>query len=132
MNIKKIRFWDTENKMMLTSAVSCVTAFRNYINVAAPSGFSDIDNQPKQGKYVPMLCTGKKDKNDREIWEGDLVLLCMNMGGMEVKLKSIIVYDESEAMFCVEPIEDNKEHDSAPLLGLKDEIEVIGNVYENK
>ena len=102
MNLRKIRFWSTEQQLMLYTKVSCVSAFGHYLNVPQMPGFSDIDITPHPERYIPMVFTGKMDCNGKEIWEGDLIALDFPMftGSAPGKIiKCVVVYDETEAMF---------------------------------
>lgn len=133
MNISKIRFWFTEQQCMLRTKVSCVSAFGHYLNVAQMPGFSDIDTTPHPEQYIPMVFTGITDRNEKEVWESDLVSFDFsgfigNSPGCIIQC--VVVYDETLAMFGLKPLEMSDNSATVPLMGLKDMIEVVGNVYE--
>ena len=123
----KFRAWQREEdeyySRMVSSSQSIVTAFRHVIGEAAPSGFSDCDNQPDKNRYVLMQSTGLEDKNGVEIFEGDII-----KDGEEahsiffdgVKFVAVGFYDAS----LDTPWDVFSEFRHV-------QTEVIGNIYEN-
>ena len=88
-----------------------------------------------------MQYTGLKDKNDKGIYEGDIVEIeirdedsCMGSTFIE---KYVVEWDNKKHRFCYS---DNKYHVMGSFSGkwgldypneLTEEINIIGNIYEN-
>lgn len=71
---------------------------------------------------------------EKRFGKGDLIALDFPLftGAAPGKIiKCVVVYDETEAMFGLKPLEVKDNSATVPFIGLKKEIKVIGNVYEN-
>ena len=74
--------------------------------------------------YIYMQFTGLKDKNDKEIFEGDIV---QNVGMPEYQKVGVVEFEGGK--FVVIPIKTNKDKKYKGDLYYWDEV--IGNIYEN-
>ena len=107
----KFRIWDKINRMWLRC-----------FNV----NLFDIGDLPN---VELMQYTGLKDKNGKEIYEGDIVKYKFSY---DTRLKHIspVKFLETEASFGIKDIYGNE----IPLytISANNYFEVIGNIYENK
>lgn len=125
----KFRVWDTENKEMLkVQELDFEDTFyggRLSIRTDQYNDYFDIEDM------ILMQYTGLKDKNGKEIYEGDIIFDSF----YERKAKVVFL----EGAFWLDYIEDFKEYETIhkryQLLANYDNksvLEVIGNIYDNK
>lgn len=119
----KFRAWNKKDKVMVDVAA---------INFG-PSGFwsliEDADYAELQlaDSYELMQYTGLKDKNGREIYEGDIVRTGKdNIGDPQPMIGQVIMREGSWL------IENEKKQEAVDLFSEITSREVIGNIFEGK
>ena len=120
----KFRCWDTENKQMLkVQELDFEDTFyggRLSIRADMYNDYFDIEDM------ILMQYTGLKDKNGKEIYEGDIIkIYAEGLGGEAI---GKIVYDEYDLAFV---LRNEVEELSECLWYAEQQIEVIGNIYDN-
>jgi len=127
------RLWDKNRQVMYANNEliiwnGCVYANNDReLTVDSLKGWSVLD------EYL-MQSAKRKDKNDKEIFAGDILKITDKVKNKGSWLE-IVSYDEEKAMFVIEEV--NKYHKflPTPLYDLFDTdlfiVEIIGNIYEN-
>ena len=126
----KFRAWDKESEEMVRVDGIClernVFDTKNYIFGSQPHFIDEHNDLHLTEECELMQYTGLKDKNNIEIYEGDIIKYSKNI--------FIIVYSEKIASFTVDFERADKKVNCYPNVnkGTMLSAEVIGNIYTNK
>ena len=113
----KFRVWDNERNTMFNSKSVDIDFFEGKIEITSDTIRYDEVYTDEIKDFELMQYVGCKDKNNKEIYEGDIVKTKEHIGQ--------IIY--SKGMFFI----DVKEDFYLPIYNVTEFMEVIGNIYEN-
>ena len=116
--IIKFRAWNTKDKKMyyIDDKHLLILANKNGWSFGEPSWDWEIENETDETDGILMQYTGLKDKNGKEIYEGDI----LKIGNSNIE----VIWDKNNAWFT---LKSNHFH-----LGFQSTFyEVIGNIYEH-
>ena len=120
--IPRYRAWDTTNKEMFKDTFSITESGQVVVveqeDVMCPPDYVFVDN------LVIMQSTGLKDKNGKEIFEGDIVKMSKDVYSEPTYYEVVRHYGGAYRL-------ESKQHGCELWLRHTD-CEVVGNVYENK
>ena len=122
----KFRAWHKEKRIMVYDNEDETYGYWDGCCNSNVGMVNTILNSKWYEEYIFMQYTGLHDKNGKEIYEGDILKFS------EVDT-AIVEWNEKYSYFMVKPIQDYY-FDSDVLghaLEYNDNVEIIGNVYEN-
>jgi len=117
--IPKFRAWDKETKSM--NGMAEIYRNRN----------QEIELHPRDENIILMQSTGLKDKNGKEIFEGDIIAI--EVDDNEAPINAKVFQNRKIGILMFHVFEDNED---VPMVELLEDnsaaFKIIGNIYENK
>ena len=118
----KFRVWDKERECYLDETeLAGITPDGKYILYIEEEEISKLEIE---GGYILEQYTGLKDKNGKEIYEGDIVEYTTCYYGKEKRHRKVVEWKEWDS-------DDFGEPHNIGYFNLSECMEVIGNVHEN-
>lgn len=118
----KFRVWDIERECYVDEAeLAGITPDGKYILYIEEEEISRLEIDEN---YVVEFDTGLKDKNGKEIYEGDIVEYTTCYYGKEKRHRKVVEWSEWDS-------DDFGEPHNLGYSNLSECMEVIGNVHEN-
>lgn len=117
----KFRAWDKVHKDMILDFIH-ESDNETGLDERGELYIEDLDRDSLDD-FILMQYIGRKDKNGKEICKGDIIT--GNLFDQRLPTKGEVVYDHQQACYA------NKNLGGLTPLFKIDNIEIIGNIYEN-
>ena len=131
----KFRAWDNEQKRMfyLTGEETLHVGLNGWgmTRYAPPDHQNLAVGTWSESESILCQFTGLRDKNGKEIYEGDIIREGDGPGGTAIGTIENVNGD-TVVKFLPGTIPDDWNHEYYPVFGKMDNAVVIGNVYENR
>ena len=118
----KFRAWDKDKKQMIYK-FNMTSDGQPYTWDKATIGDGIVIDEPAPLNVELMQYTGLRDKNGREVYEGDIVRF---KDWWDEEMVGEVRYSEKDMAFTIV----NDFWDGFPIM-YADDLEVIGNIYKN-
>ena len=129
--IIKYKIWDKENKKFLEDVWETDYAIlpNGIVIEMYDNGFGESYSVHNLDNIEVLQFTGFKDKNDKDIYEGDILRYKFPYDKRVIHI-SPVSYLETQSSFGIVDLYGN----NIPLydIACKEYAEIIGNIYENK
>jgi len=118
----KLRAWNPEWDEMVYSNSETIFDKRVFYPFGFEVGFS---HYPTEG-WIIMQYTGLKDKNGKEIYEGDIIAGITEGNLGVINVKAVILFEKGKFVdsYYRKPLDTN-------IFANKTTLEVIGNIHDN-
>ena len=119
----RFRAWDKHNQNMFANDELIIWNNNVYANDSKKLSCNYLKGWSIDEEYL-MQSTGLFDKNNKEIFEGDIVLV--------LDSPYTVFYDNEKGSYRLKPHDDRWNVDYMSNFSHGGNFEVVGNIYENK
>jgi uncharacterized phage protein (TIGR01671 family) len=127
----KFRVWDIKNKRFLNRKNEFSLLSNGKLLISDSGWYSEFENA-NQNNYVVQLFTGQTDKNNKEIYVGDLIKIDNSVLENEYLLdqNNEVIFDFCAFGLKTKDKVGNKQFSHLGNFESKD-LEIVGNIFQN-
>ena len=131
MKTLKFRLWSEAYKKYFTS-ISLHLATELWIVIHNEDGFPEVAITDYDEEYVLEQYTGLKDKNGKEIYEGDIIIYDFTTYVAKEPVMGVVKYSAESAAYGIVPLAYRDSIEWFGELAINAPLEVVGNIHETE